>query len=74
MNVKFVIYTIKHQSQVPCGRTDRQFSVMIIIPARFKISVKMATAGALNTVVKHHIRCPAVYRVQSVMVMERVEM
>ena len=74
MNVKFATSTIKHQGQAPCGRTDRQVSVMTIIPVRFKMSVKMATAWAPNTVVKHRIRNPVVYRIRSAMVMEHVAM
>ena len=66
--------TIKHQGQFLHGRTDRQFSVMTIIPVRFEMSVKMATAWAPNTVVQHRIRNPVVYRVQSAMVMEHVGM
>ena len=66
--------SIKHQGQVLHGRTDRQVSVMTIIPVRFGMSVIMATARAPNTVVQHRIPIPVVYRVHSVMVMEHVEM
>ena len=74
MNVEFAISTIKHQGQIPYGRIDHQVSVMTIITVPFKMSVKMATAWAPNTVVKHRIRNPVVYRIQSAMVMEHVEM
>ena len=62
------------QNQILHGATAHQLLVMITTHVQSKISVKMASVWALNTAVKLRIHTPVVCRVQSVMVMEHVEL
>lgn len=70
MNVNGATYTTKHQNQLLHGLTDHQVSVMITTLVRSKTPVKVGTVLVRNTVVKHRIRSPVVYRVLYAMVME----
>ena len=72
MNVNGATYTTKHQNQLLHGLTDHQVSVMITTLVRSKTPVKVGTVLVRNTVVKHRIRSPVVYRVLYAMVMEHV--
>ena len=67
-----MIYTKIHQNQFSHGLTDHPVSVMITTLVRSKTPVEMGTVWVQNTVVKHLIRSPVVYRVLNALVMEHV--
>ena len=74
MNVNGATFMTVQQNQILHGPTAHQFLVMITTRAQRKICVKMASAWARNTPVELLILNPVVYGVQSVTVMEHVEL
>ena len=74
MNVNGVTFMTVRRNQILHGPTAHQLLVMITTRVQSKICVKMASVWASNTPVKLRIHSPVVYRVQSVMVMEHVEL